>query len=220
MQSTIERVCALSSDTLDSVVELALQLLECPQDLARKNVGIFFAAAFVFKAVLDLFDARDGMQKLLDILYGCASGRSGSNSGGAGSSNVNQGNDRSPAEVLTASEKQVAYHTCVALRQYFRAHLLQLVDSIRPSKSIRSIARNTSSARAGCKPFDISNEAMDAIFCQIQRDRKLGLALVRACWLALDKFVASNGHMTMLELCKVKHTAHMHCWNVWGLLMT
>ncbi|KAG0528267.1 hypothetical protein BDA96_06G303800 [Sorghum bicolor] len=202
LQSTMERVCALSSDTLDSVVELALQLLECPQDLARKNVAIFFAAAFVFKAVLDLFDARDGMQKLLDILCGCASGRSGSNSGGAGSSNVNQRNDRPPAEVLTASEKQVAYHTCVALRQYFRAHLLQLVDSIRPSKSIRSIARNTSSARAGYKPFDISNEAMDAVFRQIQRDRKLGLALVRARWPVLDKFVASNGHMTMLELCK------------------
>lgn len=202
LQSTMERVCALSSDTLDSVVELALQLLECPQDLARKNAAIFFAAAFVFKAVLDLFDARDGMQKLLDILYECASGRSGGNSGGAGPSHINQGNDRPPAEILTASEKQVAYHTCVALRQYFRAHLLQLVDSIRPSKSIRSIARNTSSARAGYKPFDISNEAMDAVFRQIQRDRKLGPALARARWPVLEKFVASNGHMTMLELCK------------------
>ncbi|KAG2569982.1 hypothetical protein PVAP13_7NG416400 [Panicum virgatum] len=202
LQSTMERVCALSSDTLDSVVELALQLLKCPQDLARKSAAIFFAAAFVFKAVLDLFDARDGMQKLLDILYGCASGRSGGNSSGLGSSHINQGNDQSPAEVLTASEKQVAYHSCVALRQYFRAHLLQLVDSIRPSKSIRSIARNTSSARAGYKPFDISNEAMDAVFRQIQRDRKLGPALVRARWPVVDKFVASNGHMTMLELCK------------------
>ncbi|KAG2575925.1 hypothetical protein PVAP13_7KG361500 [Panicum virgatum] len=202
LQSTMECVCALSSDTLDSVVELALQLLECAQDLARKSAAIFFAAAFVFKAVLDLFDARDGMQKLLDILYGCASGRSGGNSGGLGSSHINQGNDQSPAEALTASEKQVAYHSCVALRQYFRAHLLQLVDSIRPSKSIRSIARNTSSARAGYKPFDISNEAMDAVFRQIQRDRKLGPALVRARWPVLDKFVASNGHMTMLELCK------------------
>ncbi|WVZ87815.1 hypothetical protein U9M48_034392 [Paspalum notatum var. saurae] len=202
LQSTMERVCALSSDTLDRVVELALQLLECPQDLARKNAAIFFAAAFVFKAVLDLFDARDGMQKLLDILYRCASGTSGGNSGGAGSSHMNQGTDRPPAEVLSATEKQVAYHTCVALRQYFRAHLLQLVDSIRPSKSIRSIARNTSSARAGYKPFDISNEAMDAVFRQIQRDRKLGPALARARWPILDKFVASNGHMTMLELCK------------------
>ncbi|KAL6651717.1 hypothetical protein ACP70R_010642 [Stipagrostis hirtigluma subsp. patula] len=202
LQSTMERVCALSSDTLDNVVELALQLLECPQDLARKSAAIFFAAAFVFKAVLDLFDARGGMQKLLDILYGCASVRSGGNSGGLGSSNANQANDRSTAEALTASEKQVAYHTCVALRQYFRAHLLQLVDSIRPSKSIRSIARNTSSARAGNKPFDIGDEAMDAVFRQIQRDRKLGPALVRSRWPVLDKFLASSGHITMLELCK------------------
>jgi hypothetical protein len=46
----------------------------------------------VFKAVLDLFDAPDGLQKLFDILNGCVSG-SGGNSGGLGSSNVNQGND-------------------------------------------------------------------------------------------------------------------------------
>jgi hypothetical protein len=64
-----------------------------------------------------LFDARDGLQKLLDILNVCTSG-SGGDSGGLGSSNVNQGNDRSPAEVWTSSEKQVAYHTGVALRQY------------------------------------------------------------------------------------------------------
>ncbi|KAM0874843.1 hypothetical protein ACQ4PT_037177 [Festuca glaucescens] len=201
LQSTMERVCALSSDTLNNVVELALQLLECPQDSARKNAAIFFAAAFVFKAVLDSFDAQDGMQKLLNILHVAASVRSGGNSA-LGSSNVNQGNDRSPAEVLTATEKQVAYHSCVALRQYFRAHLLQLVDSIRPSKSIRSIARNTSSARAGYKPFDIGNEAMDAIFRQIQRDRKLGPALVRTRWPVMDKFLASNGHITMMELCQ------------------
>ncbi|KAF0895598.1 hypothetical protein E2562_013907 [Oryza meyeriana var. granulata] len=206
LQSTMERICALSSDTLNNVVELALQLLECPQDSARKNAAIFFAAAFVFKAILDSFDARDGMQKVLGILHGAASVRSGGNSGALGSSNVNQGNDRSPAEVLTASEKQVAYHSCVALRQYFRAHLLQLVDSIRPSKSIRSIARNTSSARAGYKPFDIGNEAMDAVFRQIQRDRKLGPALVRARWPVLDKFLASNGHITMLELCQAPPT--------------
>jgi hypothetical protein len=46
----------------------------------------------VFKAVLDLFDARDELQKLFVIFNGCVSG-SGGNSGGLGSSNVNQGND-------------------------------------------------------------------------------------------------------------------------------
>ncbi|XP_058091268.1 DDB1- and CUL4-associated factor homolog 1 isoform X2 [Magnolia sinica] len=203
LQGIMERVCALPSDVVHQVVELALQLLECPQDPARKNAAIFFASAFVFRAVLDSFDAQDGLQKMLNLLHGAASVRSGSNSGTLGPSNLGSlRNDRSPAEVLTASEKQIAYHTCVALRQYFRAHLLLLVDSLRPNKSNRSGARNVSSARAAYKPLDISNEAMEAVFVQIQRDRKLGPLFVRARWPAVDKFLASNGHIIMLELCQ------------------
>ncbi|KAG9440226.1 hypothetical protein H6P81_020391 [Aristolochia fimbriata] len=204
LQGIMERVCALPSDVVNQIIELALQLLECPQDQARKNAAVFFAAAFVFRAVLDSFDAQEGLQKMLNLLHGAASIRSGNNSGAlGGQSNVNTlRNDRSPAEVLTASEKQIAYHTCVALRQYFRAHLLLLVDSLRPNKAHRSVARNASSARAAYKPLDISNEAMEAIFLQIQRDRKLGPAFVRAPWPAVDKFLDSNGHVTMLELCQ------------------
>lgn len=196
----MERVCALPSNVVHQIVELALQLLECPQDhQARKNAALFFAAAFVFRAVIDAFDAQDGLQKLLSLLHDAASVRSGvpgpSNNSGA------LRNDRSPAEVLTSSEKQIAYHTCVALRQYFRAHLHLLVDSIRPTKNIRSAPRNIS--RAAYKPLDISNEAIDAVFRQIQKDRKLGPALVRARWPVVDKFLSSNGHITMLELCQV-----------------
>ena len=200
----MERVCALPSDVVNQVVELALQLLECPVDQARKNAAIFFASAFVFRAVLDSFDAQDGLQKMLNLLHGAASIRSGGNSGTLGMPNVNLRNDRSSAEVLTTSEKQIAYHTCVALRQYFRAHLLLVVDSLRPNKSSRGVARSNPSARAAYKPLDISNEAMDSVFLQIQRDRKLGSAFVRARWPAVDKFLASNGHITMLELCQVQ----------------
>lgn len=200
----MERVCALPSEVVHQVVELALQLLECSQDQARKNAALFFAAAFVFRAVLDSFDAQDGLQKLLSLLHDAASVRSGVNSGGLGLSNSGSlRNDRSPPEVLTSSEKQIAYHTCVALRQYFRAHLLLLVDSIRPNKNNRSAARNLPSVRAAYKPLDLSNEAMDAVFLQLQKDRKLGPAFVRARWLAVDKFLTSNGHITMLELCQV-----------------
>lgn len=195
----MERVCALPSDVVHQVIELALQLLECPQDQARKNAALFFAAAFVFRAVLDSFDAQDGLQKLLNVLQFAATVRSGVNSGALGPSSSG-----SPPEVLTSSEKQIAYHTCVALRQYFRAHLLLLVDSLRPSKYSRSAARNIPSVRAAYKPLDISNEAMDAVFRQIQKDRKLGPAFVRARWPAVDKFLSSNGHITMLELCQVR----------------
>lgn len=198
----MERVCALPSDVVSQVIELALQLLESPHDQARKNAALFFAAAFVFRAVLDSFDSRDGLQKLLNFLHDAASVRSGVNSGARGpSTSGSLRNDRSPPEVLTSSEKQIAYHTCVALRQYFRAHLLLLVDTIRQSKNNRSAARPI--LRAAYKPLDISNEAMDAVFRQIQKDRKLGPAFARDRWPVVDKFLYSNGHITMLDLCQV-----------------
>ncbi|PKA64774.1 DDB1- and CUL4-associated factor like 1 [Apostasia shenzhenica] len=202
LQGIMERVCALSAEIVNQIVELALKLLECSQEQARKNAAIFFAGAFVFRAILDSFDALDGMQKMLHLLRGAASVRSGRNSGMLGMPSVNLQNDRSPTEVLSAQEKAIAYHTCVALRQYFSAHLLLLVDSLRPNKSGRNVARSSSGTRAAYKPLDISNEAMDVVFRQIQRDRKLGSAFVRTRWPAVDEFLSSNGHITMLELCQ------------------
>ncbi|XP_051137057.1 DDB1- and CUL4-associated factor homolog 1 [Andrographis paniculata] len=199
IQVIMERVCSLPPNIVHQIVELALQLLECPQDQARKNADLFFAAAFVFRAVIDAFDAQDGLQKLLSLLHDAASVRSGVPPGPSNNPGSLR-NDRSVADVLTSSEKQIAYHTCVALRQYFRAHLLLLVDSIRPNKNVRSAPRNAS--RAAYKPLDISNEAIDAVFRQIQKDRKLGPALARARWPVVDKFLSSNGHITMLELCQ------------------
>lgn len=197
----MERVCALPSVVVFQVVELALKLLECSQDQARKNAAIFFGSAFVFRAIMDSFDAQEGLQKMLKLLHTAVSVRSGGNFGNLGLSNNSFPNDRPPSGVLTASEKQIAYHTCHALRQYFRAHLLLLVDSLRPNKSNRSLSR--SNARAAYKPLDISNEAMDAVFVQIQRDRKFGPIFVRSHWPAVETFFASNGHITMLELCQV-----------------
>lgn len=203
LQGVMERVCALPSDVVQQVVELALQLLECPQDQARKNAALFLNAAFVFRAVLDCFDAQNGLMKVLSLLNDAASVRSGVNSGALGlSTSGSLRNDRSPAEALTSSEKQIAYHTCVALRQYFRAHLLLLLDSIRPNKSKGSAARNLPSVRAPYKPLDISNETMEAVFLQLQKDRKLGPAFVRAHWPAVDMFLHCKGHIIMLELCQ------------------
>ena len=203
----MERVCALPSETVNKVVELALQLLSCSQDQARKNAAIFFAAAFVFRAILDSFDAHEGLQKMLNLLHSFSSIRLGG-SATAGTPNLPNSatalrNDRHPADVLTSLEKQIAYQTCVSLRQYYRAHLLLLVDSLRPNKSNRSLPRHSTSARAAYKPLDISNEAMESVFLLIQRDRKLGAALVRTRWPPVDYFLSYNGHVTMLELCHV-----------------
>lgn len=123
--------------------------------------------------------------------------RSGVNSGTLdASTSVALRNGRSNAQVLTLSEKQIAYPTCVALRQYFRAQLLLLVDSVHPNKSNRSAIRHFPCFRAGNKPLDLSNEAINAVFLQIQKDRKLGPALVRARWPAVERFLACNRHLT------------------------
>ncbi|KAM1247433.1 hypothetical protein ACFX2I_043534 [Malus domestica] len=128
---------------------------------------------------------KDGLQKLLGLLNDAASVRSRVNSGALGlPSSESLRNGRSPAEVLTSSEKQKAFRTCVALRQYFRAHLIMLVD---PNKNTPSAAQNLPSVRSAFKPLDIGDEAVDAVFLQLQKDRKLGPAFVRTHWPAVDK---------------------------------
>ncbi|KAK7360910.1 hypothetical protein VNO77_02928 [Canavalia gladiata] len=52
---------------------------------------------------------------------------------------------------------KIAYHTCVALWQCFKAHLLVLMDSICPSKSNRSAARNIPSVGVVTGHFQIGH---------------------------------------------------------------
>lgn len=81
----MERVCTLPAPVVQDVVALALHLLCCPQDPARRNAALFFGASFVFRSILEAFDAQDGLRKLVNLLRNTASLRSGgaSNSGTA-----------------------------------------------------------------------------------------------------------------------------------------
>lgn len=176
----MERVCTLPPEVIHQVVELGLQLLECPNEQARINAASFFNDAFVFRAVLDCFDAQNGVQRLLNLLH-----------------------DPTPSEPLMLSRKQIAFHTYVALRQYFRAHLLFLVDSIRPKKGNQTTSRFTLMLRAPNKPLDTTDEVIDTTILNLLKDRKLGPAFVRSPWPAVDNFLALSGHVLMLELCKV-----------------
>jgi HIV-1 Vpr-binding protein len=146
-------------------------------------------------------------------LRNTASLRSGgsSNSATAAASAGSRDRTLASAEVLTSSGKQIAYLTCVALRQFFRAHLLLLVDSLRPNRAHKSGSRGGPSGKATYKPLDISNEAMDAIVVQLQRDRKLGPAFVRSRWPPLDSFMQYNGHVVLLELTQVLRLLLWYC---------
>jgi HIV-1 Vpr-binding protein len=201
----MERVCTLPPSVVQEIVAVALFLLGCAQDPARRNAALFFGGSFVFRAILDAFDSQDGLRKVLMLLRNAAALRSGGGSGTSSAVAASAGSrsDRSlAAEVLTSSGKQIAYHTCVALRQYFRAHLLLLVDSLRPYRGHRGGSRSGISGRAIYKPLDLSNEAMETIILQLQRDRKLGPAFVRARWAPLEKFMSYGGHTILIELAQ------------------
>ncbi|KAL9167804.1 hypothetical protein ABFS82_05G121600 [Erythranthe guttata] len=60
----MEHVCDLPSNVIERVVELALELLECRDDLSSKNAGSFISSAFSFRA----FVRKDGFRKLLCYL--------------------------------------------------------------------------------------------------------------------------------------------------------
>jgi HIV-1 Vpr-binding protein len=206
LQGVMERVCTLPPSVVQEIVAVALFLLGCAQDPARRNAALFFGGSFVFRAILDAFDSQDGLRKVLMLLRNAAALRSGGGSGTSSAVAASAGSrsDRSlAAEVLTSSGKQIAYHTCVALRQYFRAHLLLLVDSLRPYRGHRGGSRSGISGRAIYKPLDLSNEAMETIILQLQRDRKLGPAFVRARWAPLEKFMSYGGHTILIELAQV-----------------
>ncbi|KAL8054150.1 hypothetical protein ABFX02_05G119300 [Erythranthe guttata] len=103
----MEHVCDLPSNVIERVVELALELLECRDDLSSKNAGSFISSAFSFRAFVEAFDRKDGLRKLLCHLQ------------------------------EYASNKNKAHCTCTALHRYMKAHFHLFVDSISHVSKVR-----------------------------------------------------------------------------------
>jgi len=86
-------------------VAVGLSLMGCGLDPARKNAALFFALSLHVRAVLEAFDAQEGLRRLLSPLSNLlALQRAGS-----------------AADLRT--ERGVCYHVSRALLQYARSHL-------------------------------------------------------------------------------------------------
>ena len=53
---------------LTEVVKYVLWLLECSHYSGRCHATIFFSLTFSFRAILNLFDANDGLRKLINMV--------------------------------------------------------------------------------------------------------------------------------------------------------
>lgn len=67
-EDAIEKICLFPRFLLNEMVSYALWLLECSHISSRCNATMFLGLTFSFRVILDLFDAKDGLRKLLNVV--------------------------------------------------------------------------------------------------------------------------------------------------------
>ncbi|XP_072307893.1 DDB1- and CUL4-associated factor 1-like isoform X1 [Eucyclogobius newberryi] len=121
-QDAMERVCMLQDSVLSEVVSYALWLLESSHSSGVCHATMFFSISFSFRAVLQLFDQKDGLRRLVNLISTLEILNSDSNSSAMTDDQV-------------FSSRQTAKHTSMALRRYFEAHLAVKTEQVKQQTS-------------------------------------------------------------------------------------
>ncbi|XP_069101399.1 DDB1- and CUL4-associated factor 1-like isoform X2 [Argopecten irradians] len=127
-EDVFERVCLLPEHVLTQLVTYVLWLMECSHDSSRCHAAMFFGMAFRFRVILDLFDLKDGLRRLFNVVSTLEI------------LNVEVRRD-SLNEDQIFTMRQSARHVSLAMKRYFEAHMAHKIDEIR-----RSHARNDGSS--------------------------------------------------------------------------
>ncbi|KAJ0023407.1 hypothetical protein NQD34_003306 [Periophthalmus magnuspinnatus] len=121
-QDAMERVCMLPGGVLSEVVSYALWLLESSHSSGVCHATMFFAISFSFRAALHLFDQKDGLRRLVNLI-----------------STLEILNSDNNSSALTDDQvfacRQTAKQTSMALRRYFEAHLAVKVEQVKQQTS-------------------------------------------------------------------------------------
>ncbi|XP_015776035.1 PREDICTED: protein VPRBP-like isoform X3 [Acropora digitifera] len=108
-KDAMQMVSRLPASVLSLLVKFGLWLLRFSHDTGRYHATMFFSFCFSSHAVLEIFDGNNGLQILINKLSTLPIFRP------------------DEAELLgeekVFDKRQVAKHTCLALRRYFEAHL-------------------------------------------------------------------------------------------------
>ncbi|XP_033116382.1 DDB1- and CUL4-associated factor 1-like [Anneissia japonica] len=142
----MERICLLPSPVLSDLTSYGLWLLECSHESGRCHATMFFMLSFHFRAVLDLFDDKDGLRKLFNTM-----------------STLDILNLDDQGMLLNDDQLfgnyQTVKHTCSAIKRYFEAHLALRVDSIKRASTRLNQDMAQLDAIPPYKPLTLSPEA-------------------------------------------------------------
>jgi HIV-1 Vpr-binding protein len=107
----------LPQQTLTELVDYTMWLLKSDDETARKNSALFWSISVSYRALLDIFDERDGLSTFVTTL----------------SAQVTPDDD---SEELHYS-KVLVHHMCLALREYMRAQLVSRATNIEVRRTVR-----------------------------------------------------------------------------------
>lgn len=116
-EDATERMCMLPESVLSDVVSYNLWLMECSHDSSRCHACLFFSQSFPYKVILNLFDQKDGLRRLINVISTL--------------SIVNAESQGNETDDELHQMRQAARLVCDALRKYFEVHTTLKADELR-----------------------------------------------------------------------------------------
>ena len=189
-EDAMERICSLPKHVLTELVSYSLWLLECSHDSSRCHATMFFSYSFAFRLILDLFDAQDGLRKLLNAMFLL---------------DIFTDNDDLTEEELI-QKRQPVKHICVALKKYFEAHVVIECERLRRTtvsplaSSSQSTSRVSSLATLvhACKPSRYSPEKINEYV-----ETMLELVPARYSWKPVEEMMKLGGVKLLITMIAV-----------------
>jgi len=141
---------------------------------------MFFSYSFAFRLILDLFDAQDGLRKLLnamfllDILH-------------------TDEDDLTPEELL--QKRQPVKQIFVALKKYFEAHVVIEADRLKRTAVSLSTKSSSSTALQPCKASRYSPEKINEHI-----ETMLELIPARFSWKPVEEIMKYGGIKFLIEM--------------------
>ncbi|XP_076077249.1 DDB1- and CUL4-associated factor 1-like [Mytilus galloprovincialis] len=147
-EDAMERVCLFPEHILSKIVNYILWLLECSHNSSRSHAAMFLGQAFTFRVILDLFDKKDGLRRLVNVIS---------------TLEIMNENDEQVHNTLNDDQiytmRQMVRHTTFAMKRYFEAHLSLKADEIRRSH-LRNDGGSPVQETPAYKPIKVSGEVV------------------------------------------------------------
>jgi len=182
--AVMDRLCKIGP-YMEKMVEHGLMLLESSVNELKKIGSIFFYSAFSYRPIVNLFDKANGLKALVNIF-------------------------RMPISFPedTVSGKNLAHCACLALRSYFRTHLLLSGFQMNQKRTKK---------KGKLKYLDVHKIAGNHVIMDIfaKHINTLASYLQRQSWRPASDLMSYGGITILIELINVAsywRTSHVaHC---------